>query len=594
MTRSRWIALIEYLDPGPPRLLLLLAFGLCVALFVLQAGTLKAPISGEHNWRQADTYSTAYNFAFEKADFFHPRIDWSRGRSGVMGMETPTYQYVAGLLMRIFGESTFGGRFVNWILLMGAFAAVGISFRLTPRDWRARSLGEGANPLWLPIGIATFAVLSPLVFFEGRQFQPDPAMAALTAIAASFFHTFAKRERPALYAMGAVIYCLAVMTKSPALVAGPAMWMLTFSATPRLRWYQPILRGLPLLVPLVLYRAWDNWAHYLNTAFAGGEAYFAIDLHWDDYLHRIHDPTSLKRFFWFVLPSYSSNWVMFPVLATGLALAFRKGLRAVSVPMFIWLAMGCSLCAGMERLEWHWYYTFLFMLPLVYFGGVGMAVLFEGAAAYRDTTLLVRWGTWFMALALLATNWASGGEKHLEGVLGASQPLGNVGWTSEDGFFALFVLQLVGLALATLFPPGSGQWAARIAIAASCYVAFPRAVYDLTQIFDWRSRRNEWQDFDTDWKELRRAVDEVSTRNDGFVVDGANPWFLYLVRRRGFAQFASQLDEPGVPFFTNGGARFYVHFTQNGALARSIEGRKPMRSGPRWEIFCIDPHGCGS
>ena len=35
---------------------------------------LSVPLVGEHNWRQADTYSVAYNFLHESADFFHPLV----------------------------------------------------------------------------------------------------------------------------------------------------------------------------------------------------------------------------------------------------------------------------------------------------------------------------------------------------------------------------------------------------------------------------------------------------------------------------------------------------------------------------------------
>src|SRR5262249_29170835 len=162
----------------------------------------------------------------------------------------------------------------------------------------------GPNPLWFPVGFLLFAALSPLVFFEGRQIQPDPAMGAFATIAASCFHSFAKRERVWLYVAGMVAYCLAVMTKSPALVAGPAMWLLSFTASRPLRWYKPIVRGVPFLLPIALYLIWDKWAHHLNQTFAGGQTYFAIDFNWDDYVRRVHDPVFLKHVFWFVIPSY--------------------------------------------------------------------------------------------------------------------------------------------------------------------------------------------------------------------------------------------------------------------------------------------------
>ena len=84
------------LDPGQPFALLVAAMAFALAMLVVQASTLGAPINGEHNWRQADTYSVAYNFLHERAGFFYPRIDWAGEGSGIMGMETPIYTYGGG------------------------------------------------------------------------------------------------------------------------------------------------------------------------------------------------------------------------------------------------------------------------------------------------------------------------------------------------------------------------------------------------------------------------------------------------------------------------------------------------------------------
>jgi hypothetical protein len=387
-------------------------------------------------------------------------------------------------------------------------------------------------------------------------------------------------------------YCLAVLTKSPALVAGPALWLLTFTASLRVRWYSPIVRGVPFALPLGLYFAWDKWAHHLNDTFAAGSTYFATDFHFDDYLARVKDPAVLKRVLWFVVPSYGCNWVLFPALAAGIALAFRPGLRAVSAPMLLWLVMGAGLCAGLERLHWHWYYVFMFMLPLVYFGGVGIAAMFEAVEAYTQTTAFVRWGLWFVTLAFLTTSWAGGPYKMLSEVIGSgSQPV-NLSWTSEDGFFGLFVLAIVSLAIAASLPLRIGGGLVGVILAAALWVAMPRAVHDVWQIFLFRSRAAEWRDFDTDWKELRRTVDELSTRRDRFVVDGGNPWFLHLVLRKGFAFYGHDIDSLGLAYFLDHHIRFYVHFPQNNPLPNVFAGRTPIRHAERWEIYCVAPAGC--
>ena len=590
---QRFAALLRRASPGSPTFALVLALAMVLAVVVWQASTLSAPICGEHNWRQADTYSAAYNFVHDGASFFYPKIDWSRGRSGVMGMETPIYAYTTALFMRVLGDGPLAGRLVNWLALLGGFAAIFFAFRATPEDWRSPSASAGPNPLWLPIGILTFSVFSPLFFFEGRQVQPDPMMGGLTAMAAACFHEFAKRERRWLYAAGMAVYCLAVGTKSPALVAGPSMWLLTWTASPRFHWRKPLMRGLPFVLPLALFWGWDKWAHHLNEVYNGGEVYFAISFDWRDHLARLRDANSLQRAFGFVVPSYASHWALFPVLVTGLMLAFRKGLRALSFPMLLWLVLGLALCAGSERLTWHWYYTFMFMLPLFYFGGVGVAVVFEGIASYRETSLAVRWGLWSIIVALAATSWVGGPLEQLQQVAGASFPPGPT-WTAQNRFFALCAAQAIGMILTTLFTFRSARWVATMALVASAAVALPRAFHDLREVFLWRSRADQWPDFAAHWQPMRQALDQVSTREDVFVVDGGNPWFLHLALRKGFVQAVGDIDPMGLGFFTARGARFYLHFRENGRLPLALATRSPVRAGERWALYCIVPGGCGA
>ena len=93
------------------------------AAAVCRAGAdLGYPIFGEHHWRQSDVYSVAYNFRHESADFFHPRIDWNNGLSGVMGMEPPILAYAIQIAMRLFGDDPSVARVTSWGLCMLALA----------------------------------------------------------------------------------------------------------------------------------------------------------------------------------------------------------------------------------------------------------------------------------------------------------------------------------------------------------------------------------------------------------------------------------------------------------------------------------------
>ena len=114
--------LSRLLDQLRPAWLTLPFAALGLYLLGAQIVTLSYPIIGEHAWRQSDVYSVASNFLYEDPDFFHPRIDWTRGRSGVMGMEPPILAYRAGL-MRVYGDDPSVARVTAWSLGMLGLSA---------------------------------------------------------------------------------------------------------------------------------------------------------------------------------------------------------------------------------------------------------------------------------------------------------------------------------------------------------------------------------------------------------------------------------------------------------------------------------------
>ncbi|HEX6243596.1 MAG TPA: hypothetical protein VFZ61_21935 [Polyangiales bacterium] len=586
-----WLrAQLKRWSPGAPWPLLVAAGLLVVGVLIAQLFTLRAPLMGEHNWRQSDTYSVAYNFAFERASFLYPRVDFNRGRSGIMGMETPVYTYTTGQLMRVLGDGPLAGRLVNWLSLMLGLGAACLAFRPVAEAQVARA-GVQPNPLWLPIGLITFAVLSPLFFFEGRQIQPDPSMAALTTAAAACFHAFSKRPTPWIYALGMASYGLAVGTKSPAIIAGPALWLLSFTASRGVRWYTPLLRGLPFVLPLALFWGWDKWAHHLDDKFNEGFKYFEIDFKLREYIDRFKDMDAMRRAFGFVFTSYTSSWVLLPALLAGLALAFRRGYRAISLPMLVWLVIGLFLCAGSERLTWHWYYAFMLMLPLFYFGGVGLASVFEGVACYEQTSLALRWSVWQLVLAFALTRFIGGPARALKDAIGAGYPPGPT-WTTPSNLLWLLGVQLVALLLALTLRFRGARLVASVALAVSCAVAIPRALHDLRQTFLWRARVDLWPDMEKHWLPMRRELDQVSTRADLFVVDGYNPWYLYLARRKGFVHGDPPNHEEWVRIIKSK-TRFYLHFHERGGgIHTNLSGHPLLRKGERWELYCLDPEGC--
>lgn len=577
------VSIARAIDAGPPRALTVPAIALVVALLAYQLRSVFTPIIGEHNWRQSDTYSVAYNFVHESADFFHPRIDLTKGRSGIMGMECPIYPFLVSVVMRIFGDSPACARAVSWLFLVAALAA-GARY-LRPKD--RPSIG---------LGFVVMMAMSPAVLFEFRQIQPDPAMTSACVIAACLLHEYGKTERRWKLVAGVAVYTAAVLMKTPALALGPAMWLFTLTGK------KPSLasvarRAAAFLVPIAAALAWYAWAKHLTRVYNGGEAYFGIDfLSSDDLKSDITNEVQLTHIFSHLMSIWLPNWTTYPAVLAGVVLAFQKEHRPLTWPMLAWLAGGSLVLAMFSRrLLEHWYYA-LFVVPVfAYAGGVAIGRLLDLVGRPDDMKrYLTRAAGSFVILAFTATLLVEGPPRTLAEVPMARAFVPDATWVSSRGTVVLLVCAAVALAVAALplrfhARPVYGT----LAVVAAC-AALSRGVHDETEAFKHWTRMSEWAEFDRDWGPLRKAADMYSTRKDVFLVDGGTPWYLHRVFRKGFAEHPEGIDARGLDVFTARGARFFVHYPEVGDEPRVVvlPRKHVLARAEKWVLVCIDPNGC--
>jgi 4-amino-4-deoxy-L-arabinose transferase-like glycosyltransferase len=582
---ARALARARAFELDPRHALYLALLLLALYAFGEQFRSVFVALCGEHNWRQADTYSVAYNFLHESSDFFHPRIDWTYGRSGVMGMEAPVYQYVVFLWMKVFGDGPWVARLVTWLFFAGG--AVAAAFVLRPPGRASMSVA------WLLV-----LALSPMALFEFRQVQPDPVMVATMMLAACAFHRYSTTERRSLFALGMVLYTTAVLMKGPALVAGPAMWLFSWTGK-RTRLRAIALRGVLFAIPIALFVAWDQWAHHLNRTYNDGQVYFAIEFSLDKIKADLRNVGGLRHIFLFVLPVYASNWVLWPAVLAGAALGFRKENRGVAYGMWAWLAGAAFfLCAFSSRLHSHWYYATVLVPPVAYFAALGVGNVLEltrpllrGEAPHAPAS---RWAGAFVVAAFLLTRVAGGEPLGGTYVPGATGAVPNATWLCDSGLFLLGLLQAGSIAVILYRPlaPRLERWLALALALAAFTVALPRALQDELEVFRWRTRKSEWRSFEADWKDTVRGMDRYSTRRDVFIADGPTPWFLHRALRKGFADERATIDGHGLDYYRERGARFLVHFKDVGDPPSVVSALPPLAEGRTWVLYCIDVNGC--
>jgi len=550
----------------------------CALVVVWQIASLGEPIHGEHNWRQADTYSVAYNLVHGQADLLHPQIDWTHGRSGIMGMEAPIYPWLAHLGMLAFGDDPAVARVVAWLLFAGAVFAF------------ARGLRAGRSSI--AIGVVVMAALSPMALFEFRQIQPDAPSVALCMMAAACCHLFARHERRRWLVAGLVLYTLAILTKPQAMVAGPAMWLFTWTARPP-GLKRIALRGALFAIPLAALFVWMKWAAHLDQAYNEGQVYFAMGLDAKSMLADMTNGGLLEHVFAFLTTTYVTSWVLFPAVLVGLVAAFDRPTRAVAIPMLVWLLCAVLFLAAVSsRLASHWYYGLAILPPVLWFGAVGLARFFDMATAEAPSPR-TRWAGLFLAATLALAPLVGGRLRELAEVPAATGYTPRGTWVGLLGLIALLVLFMASYAVAHGREPARHRrwlWLAVVAVASG--LGLWRAAHDTIQNFKWRSREMDWATSGERWASLREAVDAVSTRADPFVVDGANPWYLYLPLRQGWTEPQQVIDQRGLPYFTERGARFLVHYDETGSAPFSVRKRKPIAEGPGWHLYCLADDDC--
>jgi 4-amino-4-deoxy-L-arabinose transferase-like glycosyltransferase len=548
---------------------------LCALLLGLQGVSLFAPIVGEvHNWRESDTYSVARNFYTVSGDFFHPRIDWNNGRSGIMGMEAPIYPYLTYLAMHVFGERPATARFVAWLFFLAGGLAWYFAFR----------------SIWgVPLTLTFLLVLllSPLVLFECRQIMPDGPMLGALLFSAAYFVRSSNSKKKKHFAIGMVSFAMAVLLRPPAMLVTPAMWL--FSAGEAKFWSKAALRRLPWFVlPGVVFYGWYMWSQHLTAVYEEGHRYFAYALDWKEILINIKSVADLKIIFGSLVPAYVMNWVLLPAIGVGAALSLRKQERRLALPFWLWLLGGISLCFPFShRFPAHAYYATMVVPPLAYFCVLTVKFLLELVSRESSPTLGERWLGYFLLLTFAAAPLVGGAWK---GGIFVVPPEDT--WMSVKGVIVALGIGVVSALIGLLRAEWRrGAFVLGLAVAACALIA--RGGHDVAQTFVQRAAFGEWRRHDVTWKGLREAVDCYSAPEDPFVAIGDGAWWLHLVQRRGFIDQWGVFAGRGLGFYRQRNVNFLFEHRYFGGPWLRIPGiPSPLAGGEKWRLYCLAAAGC--
>ncbi len=339
------------------QLLVIGIFVLAIPLIIEWTHSIGYPISGEHNHRQADTFSVALNF-LDHPNFFYPRVHHTYGRTGIHGMEAPIIPYTASLWMRLLGKQEWLGRLNTVLYFFLGILALSLYFRMSP----------GPHSFWIPLSILFF---SPMTLFYSRQIQPDIPMVCIGLMALYLALRSRRRRWPSLL-VATLVFAIGALSKYPLLFVWPA-FVVAAVRWHSLSWRGRVGRFALTCIPLLFVGIWMIWASYLERRFAFGlPQYFAATPKPSEIWNNVKS-FNLGHAVGYLLPKYAITYTFFPIVIYGLLLSFQRKYREWAAPLWCWM-LGALLLVLMftTRLNSHNYYAMLYIPPIWLFGALGL------------------------------------------------------------------------------------------------------------------------------------------------------------------------------------------------------------------------------
>jgi len=549
----------------------------CVAT-VRVGASLAGPIAGEHSSRQAWTYSVAYNFAHETYNFFRPRHDWAEDQSGVVGMEPPIFPWVMSWWMRLAGDAPVWGR----LLAFSCFFAGTVRFVALLKRRGGVALGLGAA-----IVLAT----SPLALLESRVIQPDPAALGLALLAADGLDLAAQRRSFRWGGVALVTFAIALLIKPVIVSVGLAA--LAF-AIPRERlrdgrWIAFVCAGL--VSSLLLYKLWHGWAEHLVATETAGVHRVSIEMAPARMRANLASRAGWDQIFGMLLPNYVLSFWLWPLALPGAARSLAPEHRRLGVPFLLWfLATAIVAGAFSDRYFSNWYYCIPFLPPLAYWAGLTLSEAFRSIEDARSESAHV-WRRWALVFVVVCSLLAW----RLAPLARFSHPYPTADlWTQYGGTLGLVGLAVASLAVAELVPRHVRVERALhgVLVVALVLGAFGAQRFAII----WFQRRmdvDRWAQIERVRQEALAAVSAVTSRDDRFVVSGANAVMLYRILRKGYADDAPAIDQRGIEFYRRHGVSFAFYFDDSGARPAAFRPLPKIAEGAGWTFYCVRPDRCG-
>jgi hypothetical protein len=294
-----------------------------------------------HNWRQVTGLMVARNFEEVDNNIFYPRVDDNQGKTGIIGMEFPSLNYIHYLISEVWGYADWYGRLINLII-----SSIGIFyFYKIVRQFFYENHAFSA---------ALF-LLSSIWFSFSRKMMPDTYCISLMFIGIYYGLEYLNKAKIAYLLMYLFFTSLAILSKIPAsiyFVLFLPMIFLPYQVKSKL------IISLSTLIPLLLSFSWYFvWNPHLVHTYGG---WYNIGMPVSEGFVDIfsHLRLTLERFYF----SSFYSFIAFSSFVFGIYLMIRRKNRKLIITFTL---LSCVFFVYILKSGYFFYHHDYYIIPFV-------------------------------------------------------------------------------------------------------------------------------------------------------------------------------------------------------------------------------------
>lgn len=332
-------------------------FWIFIFFLIRMIGITNPPLEIGHNWRQVTGLMVVRNYLEVDANILYPRIDDNNGKTGIIGMEFPSLNYIYFLTSKIFGYTHWYGRLINLII-----SSLGLFF-----FYKLICLAGFKERVAF---ISTIFLSASIWFTFSRKMMPDTYCISLMFIGLYYGLRFIKENKFYQILLYIIVCSLAVLSKIPAGIY--FVLLLPFLLNKQFNISRRVILTATSIIPLVLTYIWYFvWNPKLASEY--GNWYNSGKPIQTGFIEIIENLGKTLDNFYF--DSFSS-YIVFSIFISGVFIMFlKKDMRIIITFLLLFLVFVVYIFKSGFYFYHHSYYIIPFVPVMSLVAGYALSLM---------------------------------------------------------------------------------------------------------------------------------------------------------------------------------------------------------------------------